>query len=205
MKFSQKITAISTVLLLTFLTSCVETVVVGSVAAGVVVTREKSVSSTQKDVRISAAIVTEFVKNGLKNPGNFVDVMVNEGRVLLTGSVADPQKAKLAQVLAWNVAGVKEVIDEVQLNAEAWIKLEDVSNIFTDHAITAEAETKLFFERHVSSRNYKITTSNRVTYLLGVASSNEEVERALAVISKIRGVEKVVNHVILKNDPRRNG
>jgi hypothetical protein len=46
---------------------------------------------------------------------NFVDTTVYEGRVLLTGVVDSANKAKLAQDLAWQVEGVLEVIDEIQV------------------------------------------------------------------------------------------
>jgi osmotically-inducible protein OsmY len=39
--------------------------------------------------------------------------------------------------------------------------------------------------------------------LLGVAQSDEEMRKVFSAVSKIRGVKKVVNHVILVSDARR--
>lgn len=193
------------VFLLIFATSCVETVVVASVATGVVVTRTKSLEDTRQDVVIATKLGTDFVSNGLKNPSSSVDITVNEGRVLLTGILTDPQKAKLASELAWKIPNVKEVIDEIQIHEEEGFKIKDVTTTFSDYAITTEVEAKLLLERKINSNNYKITTVGKTVYLLGVAEDSDEMQKVLSIISKIRGVEKVVNHVILADDHRRNG
>jgi osmotically-inducible protein OsmY len=193
------------VFLLIFTTSCVETVVVASLATGVVVTRTKSLEDTRQDVVIATKLGADFVGNGLKNPNSSVDITVNEGRVLLTGILTDPQKAKLASELAWKIPHVKEVIDEIQIHEEEKFKIKDVTTSFSDYAITTEVEAKLLLERKINSSNYKITTVGKTVYLLGVAEDSDEMQKVLSIISKIRGVEKVVNHVILADDNRRNG
>jgi osmotically-inducible protein OsmY len=43
-----------------------------------------------------------------------------------------------------------------------------------------------------------------VVYLLGVAQDQNELNRAIKAAGSIKGVRKIVNHVIMKNDPRRN-
>ncbi len=195
----------SSFLLLFFTTSCVETVIVGSTTTGVVTLREKTFNNTQKDIVISTRLGATFLANGLKNPGNSIDVTVNEGRVLLTGIVRDIRKAKLALELSWKIDGVKEVIDEIQIRDGDIIHLTDYAKAASDYKISAEIETKLLFSKKVYSRNYQITTVNGIVYLLGVASDETEIARVLSVVSRVRGVKKVVNHIILISDKRRNG
>lgn len=199
-----KLRTIFVVSLLIFSVSCVETVVVGSIATGVVVVREKSFSSTRKDVMMATALASEFLKNGLKSPTNSVDITINESRILLTGIVRDPQKGKLAVDLAWKASGVKEVIDEIQYSEDEKLHPRDFQIAFVDYLISLELEAKLFFSGDVSSVNYKITTVNKTTYLLGVAYEDAEIRKVLAIVSKARGVKKVVNHIILVDDNRRN-
>lgn len=199
-----KLRTIFVVSLLIFSVSCVETVVVGSIATGVVVVREKSFSSTRKDVMMATVLASEFLKNGLKSPSNSVDITINEGRILLTGIVRDPTKGKLAVDLAWKASGVKEVIDEIQYSEDEKLHPRDFQIAFVDYLISLELEAKLFFTGDVSAVNYKITTVNKTTYLLGVAYEDSEIRKVLAVVSKARGVKKVVNHIILVDDNRRN-
>ncbi len=203
MKILKKVPAIFAIFLLLFSTACVETIVVGSVATGMIATREKNLSHTRSDILISTKLGTKFLENGLKNPGNSVDVTVNEGRVLLTGIVRYEEKAKIASELAWKVLGVKEVIDEIQLRDDFHAK--DISRAFRDYSISLEIESKLLIARKISSANYQVTTVGKTVYLLGVASDSAEMQKVLSISSQVRGVEKVVNHVILASDSRRNG
>jgi osmotically-inducible protein OsmY len=191
------------VLALFFATSCVETVVVASVTGGVLVTREKTVANTGDDIVIAARLNKELVANGLKNFGNTVDTTVNEGRVLLTGILRDTHESKTAVNLAWKVPNVKEVIDEIQVRDDEKMYAKDFSRSVSDYAITGEVNAKLLFARKVTSVNYKITTVGKTVYLLGVAEDTAELQRVLNIVAKVRGVEKVVNHVILADDHRR--
>jgi len=203
MKISQKILFVPAIFVLFFATSCVETVIVGATTAGVLTVREKSFKSTQKDVIIASKLGAEFISNGLKNPGNSIDISVNEARVLLTGIARDPEKAKLANQLAWKVSGVKEVIDEIQVSEEANLRAADFGRAFMDYVITLEIETKLLFISDVATVNYKITTVNKTVYLLGLANDNSEMQKVLTMVAKVSGVKKVVNHIILVDDSRR--
>ena len=200
MKILQKIAIIS---LLFTMTSCVETIVVGSLATGSMVTREKSAKDMKDDIWISAQIITKYTGKGLNGFKNTVDVTVNEGRVLLTGVVRDPKKEELAVNLAWKVDGVKEVINEIQLLEDPSYRPKNFSRATLDMILTLEIETKLLIKPQLKSANYKINTVNGVVYLMGIAADEEELNKALDIVARVRGVKKVVNHIILSDDRRR--
>lgn len=185
------------------LASCVETIVVGAAAGGSLMTREKSFESTRHDVVIASKLGLEFIANGLKNPGNSVDITVNEGRVLLTGIIRDQNKIRLPSRLAWKVEGVREVIDEIQISQDSSLRPRDFSRAAADYGLTLEIESKLLLKRGISSTNYKVTTVDGTIYLFGIAGSESELQRTLDLISKTLGVKKIVNHAILANDLRR--
>jgi osmotically-inducible protein OsmY len=42
-----------------------------------------------------------------------------------------------------------------------------------------------------------------VAYVLGIAQSNDELDKVLETIANTKGVKRVVSHVILKDDARR--
>jgi len=185
------------------LTSCVETIVISSGVGAGLAYREKTIEDTRGDIKIATKIGYKFISNGLKNFGNSIDITVNEGRVMLTGIVRDPQKAKLAQELCWQAKGVTEVIDEIKINETGKITLQDIASAIFDYMITAEIESKFALAKDLRTLNYQITTVDNEVYLLGVAINEKEMNRAIAIASKVRGVSKVVNHVILANDSRR--
>jgi osmotically-inducible protein OsmY len=188
--------------LISCLSACVETLVIGSVATTHLVVREKTILDTKDDVNISSKILQKFSTSGLKVPGNAIDVIVNEKRVLLTGIVSDPSLAKKAVELAWKVSQVKEVINEIQI-AKNKSRLNGFRTYSKDAIITTQIESRSFFTSDISLINVKINTVNSVVYLLGVANSEYEIERITGLIAKTKGVKGVVSHIIRINDERR--
>lgn len=200
---SKKISAVFAVLILIFSTACVETVLVGGAATTTVVLREKTLNDTRQDVMIATKLGADFISHGLKNPGNSVNITVNEGRILLTGIVRNPEKGILAVQLAWKISEAKEVIDEIQVNSETNLHPSDFPKAFNDYILTLRIETALLFSSEISTVNYKVTTVAGTVYLIGVAANDDELQKVLGKVSKMRGVKKVVNYVILVNDSRR--
>jgi len=191
------------VLLLLSVTSCVETIILGSLATGSMITREKSAKNMKDDVIISTILLSKYTGNGLTTLKNNVDVTVNEGRVLLTGVVRTSKKEELAITLAWKVNGVREVINEIQLLEDGSYRPRNFSRAVIDTILTLEIESKLLIKPSLKSTNYKVNTVNGVVYLMGIADDEEELNKALDVVARIRGVRKVVNHIILSDDRRR--
>ncbi len=194
---------ILTILMSFFLTSCVETIIGGSLTTAYLASREKGITSTARDAKIASVMGSKFIANGLKNPGNSVDITVNEGRVLLTGIVRDPQKARKAIDIAWEVKSVKEVIDEIQIAQDPKLRPKDFPKSLVDYGLTLKIESRLLLSKNIEAKNYKITTVGRTVYLLGIAQDQVEINEVLQKISHVIGVERVVNHVILRDDSRR--
>jgi osmotically-inducible protein OsmY len=69
--------------------------------------------------------------------------------------------------------------------------------------ISSDLRSKLLLDKHVLSVNYSVTTVDQVIYLLGIAQDAEERERVNDYARDVPYVKKVVNYVILKDDPRR--
>ena len=197
-----KITFLAYLVILLTLGSCVETVVFSSVMGAKISIREKTFNDTQKDWVIASKLKTMYFANGLNNFSNSADITVNEGRVLLTGVIREPQKAKLAQELAWKVTDVKEVIDEFQI-IDTPLRPRNFSSAIIDGLITLELKSRMLIKEDLKSINYKITTVNRVVYLLGVVEDDNEMQTVLDFVAKTKGVEKVVNHLLLMNDVKR--
>ncbi|MEM6812103.1 MAG: BON domain-containing protein [Pseudomonadota bacterium] len=121
---------------------------------------------------------------------------VNQGRVLLTGVVQDPQHRVEAVRLVWQVEGVKQVINEIRV-AES----EGIRGFVTDGYITSRLRTELTFDREVQSINYSIDTVQGITYLMGVAQNQAELNRVIEKARRIPGVKQVVSYVKLVGEP----
>lgn len=185
-----------------FLTSCVEAVLLTSVKTADFAIRDKTFSDSGKDIAIEAHLIKDLTLNKLKTPTNMVDITINEGRVLLTGVVSNEEKAKEAVDIAWKVKNVKEVIDEIQVVKN--FRIFRTSNQYLkDTVITSNIISRLIFTNKISSINYQIITVNSVVYILGTASSKSEINKVNNISAKARGVNRVVSHLILRDDKRR--
>ena len=69
--------------------------------------------------------------------------------------------------------------------------------------IVAQIKTDLLLDKNVSAVNYSLDSVRGVVYIMGVAQSQDELDRVIGYARNVRYVQKVVNHAILKGDPRR--
>ena len=127
-----------------------------------------------------------------------VSVGVTEGRVLLTGSVPERQHKIDAARIAWETVGVIAVEDEMTVAEDRGTK-----SYLADVRISNTLRFALLTDRKVSSMNYNVETVERVVHLTGLAKSNEELDRVIRHAQEVKGVERVVSHVLTIDDPRR--
>jgi len=127
-----------------------------------------------------------------------VNLQVQEGRVLLTGNVDLPEQRVEAVRLAWQAPGVREVINEIEVNDTSGL-----GNLARDTWISTQLRSTLLFDSEVSAINYSIETVNQAIYLMGVAQSQQELDRVIGHAKDIAYVRRVVSYVLLKNDPAR--
>lgn len=166
----------------------------GATALGMGAAQERGVSGSVSDTYIRTQIIAEWHAH---NPhlNEKVELSVHEGRVLLTGSVDKPEEQIDAVRLAWQVKGVKEVIDEMILAKESGL-----SGYASDSWISTQLRTELIFSDNIQSINYNIKTYNGIVYLIGVAQSPQERDRVIDIARSVSGVKDVVNHVRIKEE-----
>lgn len=180
------------------LSGCIPLLVAGGTETAVVVAQERSVGNAMDDAGILLQIKNKFARQDYKDLLANVEVKVVEGRVLLTGNVDKPDSQIEAVRLAWQVDGVKEVINEVQINDQAGIW-----NYTRDVWISTQIRSRLLLEKGVRSINYSVITVNQVVYLMGIAQEQLELDKVTHIASTTNYVQRVVSYVRLKDDPRR--
>jgi len=192
----QKIILLTTGLI--SISGCVPVLLGGATESAIVVAQERSVGNAVDDAGILLQIKNLYAKQDYKDLLVNVEVKSVEGRVLLTGNVDKPESQIEAVNLAWKVEGVKEVINEVQINDKSgfW-------NYTKDVWISAQVRSRLVLGKGIRSVNYSVITVNQVVYLMGIAQDQDELNRATNVASTTSYVQRVVSYVRLKSDPRR--
>jgi osmotically-inducible protein OsmY len=179
--------------IIAIVTGCGPLVVGGGAAVGMAGLQERTVGAAVDDSVIWTRIKNAYVQENIGELTSAVDVDVNEGRVLLTGSVKEPKTRVDAVRLAWQPEGVKEVINEIQITGN-----QGIASYAKDAWITARIKSRLLLHKNVESINYTIDTVNRVVYVMGIAQNQAEHDLVMKEASSIAGVEKVINHARIK-------
>ena len=191
-------TLIASVLLLSAfaLSGCTGAVVGVGTAAVAASTTEKGFSTSVSDGVIFAKLKDRFIQ---VNASLFssVDVTVNDGAVLFTGKVKTPEDKIEATKLAWEIKGVREVVNELQVLDNSSIK-----DLAKDLAATATLRGKMIADKDISSLNFSIDVVNGIVYLSGVASTPEEMNKVVSHAKNLRFAQQVVSYIILAKDQR---
>ncbi|MEK9924259.1 MAG: BON domain-containing protein [Alphaproteobacteria bacterium] len=159
-------------------------------------TTEKGISTSVSDGVILTKLHDKFIQNDA-SLSTVVDVSVNDGAVLMTGKVKTPEEKILATKLAWEIKGVREVVNELQVTDQSSIK-----DIAKDLAASAQVRGKLIADTDISSLNYSIDVVNGVVYLSGVATDTSEMNKVVTHAQELRFAQQVVNYIILATDKR---
>lgn len=163
--------------------------------AGIASQQEGGIRSAADDVRIKAMIGDKWFKYKVDTFSK-LSTTVDQGRVLITGVVQNPDDRVEAVRLAWQVEGVKQVINEIRV-AEG----EGLPGYVRDKWITTRLRTQLTFEKNVSAINYSIDTVQGTVYLMGVARNQAELDHVIGMARTIPNVKEVVSYVKPLGEP----
>ena len=164
----------------------------GGGTAMVVAEGDRSFGAVVDDATIKINIAAKFL-----NAGNslFVDIntSVLEGRVLLTGLV-DNQELRIEAVrLVWQIEGVREVVNEIEIGNR-----ESIKDYAKDLWINTQARgiaAKTIGLRVVA---YNFETINGKIYIAGITTKPDQLDMLIESLKTIKGVTEIVNYVIIK-------
>ncbi len=162
-------------------------------ATGMVVAEgDRSLGTVVDDATIKINIASKFINS---DDNLFVDVGTNvlEGRVLLTGLV-DNQEIRIDAVRrVWDVEGVNEVINEIQIGNR-----ESIKEYAQDLWITTQVRGLAAKTIGLRSISYNFETIQGKVYIAGITSRADQLEELVKVAKTIKGVTEIINYVIIK-------
>ena len=168
-------------------------ILVSGAGTGMVVAEgDRSLGTVVDDATIKVNIAAKFINS---DDNLFIDVGTNvlEGRVLLTGLV-DNQEIRIDAVRkVWEVDGVIEVINEIQIGNRATLK-----EYAQDVWITAQVRGVAAKAVGLRVISYNFETIQGKVYVAGITSRPEQLENLLIAIKSIKGVKEIINYVIVK-------
>ncbi len=168
---------------------------VGMVSLGAA-TKEKGLGTSINDTLIKTKIsnlIYKFNKNLIAD----TKVFINNGSVLFTGKVKNPNEKIEFTKLAWTIRGVKEVNNEIQITDKSSIK-----NIARDIASLGEIRARIISDKSINSINFSVDVVNDKAYVSGVANNEVEINLVKNHALSAKFVKEVYNYIILNKDTR---
>ena len=173
---------------------CTPANVVASSGAGTMVVAEgdRSLGTTIDDATIKFQITSKFISSDDKLFLN-IDSVVIEGRVLLTG-IVDTQEIRINAVRkVWEVDGVKEVINEIEIGNR-----ESLKEYASDVWITAQAKTLSLKVLGLRAISYNFETIRGKVFVAGITSRKDQLDLLIQSIETVKGVKDIINYVVVK-------
>ena len=162
-------------------------------ATGMVVAEgDRTIGTVVDDATIKINIAAKFITS---DDNLFVDISTSvlEGRVLLTGLV-DSQEIRIEAVRkVWEVEGVNEVVNEIQIGNRSSLK-----EYAQDVWITAQVRGLAAKEVGLRSVAYNFETIQGRVYIVGITSRPEQLDLVIEVAKTVKGVKEIINYVIVK-------
>ena len=187
---------ISYSLVLFFLYACSPARIVGAGAgsAMVIAEGERTMGSVIDDATIKVNVAAKFI-NSEDNIFVNVSTTVLNGRVLLTGLVENQEIRIDAVRRVWEVEGVQEVINEIQIGNRATLK-EYANDVWIN------TQAKGLAAKAVGLRivGYNFETIQGKVYVAGITSRPDQLEDLINAIKTIKGVKEIVNYVVVKEN-----
>ena len=132
------------------LSGCAGAVVGVGTAAVAASSTEKGFSTSVSDGVIFAKLTDRFIQVNASLLTS-ADVTVNDGAVLFTGKVKTPEDKIEATKLAWEIKGVREVVNELQV-----IDTSSIKDIAKDLAASATLRGKMIADNAKTQKISKI-------------------------------------------------
>ena len=164
----------------------------GGGATMVVAEGDRSLGTVVDDTTIKLNLSAKFLKS---ENSLFLDVNSNvtEGRVLLTGLV-DTQEIRIEAVRkVWEINGVREVINEIEVGNKTTLK-EYMNDLWINTQVKSLAARTI----GLRSFSYNFETIRGKVYIAGITSRPEQLQAIVESTKTIKGVNEIVNYVVIK-------
>jgi osmotically-inducible protein OsmY len=153
---------------------------------------ERTLDDVVDDNGIKLELNKLLLDDGL---GLFKDVgtVVYRRHVYLVGDVKKADDKVRASAIARVPEKVTGVTNDIQVTDEG-----GVVALVDDIVIEKVIQTDYLFDSDIDSSNFRVRSVNGVVYLIGLAESQAELDKAVAIVDARDDVRRIVNYVKVK-------
>ncbi len=159
-------------------------------------------AATHPDVWLTAKVQSKYFLDDLVKLRN-IDVSTQNGIVTLSGAVASDAERRQAVSLARTTEGVREVTDNLKVDANAVVSSNDPSTAVPltpvpalkrpDPWITMKVQSQFFLDPEIKGHEIDVDTTRGVVSLKGSVASQALKQQAERIARETEGVTRVIN------------
>ena len=150
-------------------------------------------SDTWIGMKVKSALLYHRNVSGTKT-----EVFVKDGVVTLKGEAATQAQKELTTEYAKDVAGVKDVSNEMTVSSAPVKVAETMGENIDDASITAQVKATLLSHRSTGVLRTKVATKDGVVTLMGQARNAAEKDLVTKLVGDVNGVKSVVNNMTIE-------
>ena len=185
--------------LITCLSGCASTLLGGAAVVGLASVQERSIKDAAIDMKLGLQLQKKLFTLSKEKLFGSVDVIIIEQRVMMIGNVESQKLRDLAAQAAWEISPkIKDVLNEITIGEKSTIISEA-----KDARISLSLSGLLIADSDISDINFNHSVSEQVIFLIGIAQDDEELNKVINHARTVKGVKKVINHIILKSSKKR--
>lgn len=171
------------------LAGCAPTLTSLAVDGAYTASEERTLDDVVDDNGIKLKLNKLLIDDGL---GLFKDVgtVVYRRHVYLVGDVEKAEDKARAGKIAHMPEKVSGVTNDIQVTDEGGV-VSLVDDIYIEKVIQAD----YLFDSDIDSSNFRVRSVNGVVYLIGLAESQAEFNKAMAIVDARDDVRRIVNYV----------
>jgi len=186
-------------LIIMSISGCAGTLVGGAASIGLASVQERSIKDAAIDLKLEIQIQEKLFRTSSGKLFTNVGVTILEQRVLLVGNVESQKLRDLASTISWSISPkIKDVLNELTIGESTSLVSEA-----KDARISLSLSGLLLGDAEISDINFSHSVSKQIIFLIGIAQDNNELDKVIHHARTVKGVKKVISHLILKNDKKR--
>ena len=186
-------------LIIMSISGCASTLVGGAASIGLASVQERSIKDAAIDLKLEVQIQEKLFRTNSGKLFANVDVTILEQRVMLVGNVESQKLRDLASTIAWGISPkIKDVLNELTIGDNTSLVSEA-----KDARISLSLSGLLIGDAEISDINFSHSVSKQIIFLIGIAQDTNELDKVIYHARTVKGVKKVISHLILKNDKKR--
>ncbi len=166
---------------------CTALLIGGAAVTTIVIANdERSISDFIDDSALLVKINNEILADANLSKAAYVNVTVNHGIVLLTGTAPSEYLKQRAGTIASSTEGVRQVVNQLRIAAKV-----GATQHSSDAYLASKVKTLLIKSEMIDASRINVVAENGTVFLMGLITQ-QEADRVTSVVRRVGGVERVV-------------